>query len=327
MIFSYLAIFLAGTSWGFEAPVFSTSTILPTYLSLAASINDFGRFADSGSDANWFIGFNNAWIIKLPPAPLGDFSRAFIGAKIGRAKTRPNVDKPWLRELIAGKVYMGVSQTPSFTAEQSFFLAETSDLPLEPDAHAYLEGVGGSDWFWAEVPRAMVSFSQPNYLIVWSPTQHFVRASSAPILAAAPVEDSSPRETRAWNNHSISGVPPRNAATALETPINSIYPALAIKLVPSGSEEIAVTEFSAQRAGKRYVASFSVSGENIDEAWVESSRDQLDWERITRLQRRQPFLFSLPADKVGAGLYLRGAARNVSGVTGQSEPSVVPYGP
>ena len=130
MIFSYLAIFLAGTSWGFEAPVFSTSTILPTYLSLAASVNDFGRFADSGSDANWFIGFNNAWIIKLPPAPLGDFSRAFIGAKIGRAKTRPNVDKPWLRELIAGKVYMGVSQTPSFTAEQSFFLAETSDLPL-----------------------------------------------------------------------------------------------------------------------------------------------------------------------------------------------------
>src|SRR3989339_2218179 len=73
----------------------STSTILPTYIALQQNINDFGRFADGGDDANWYIGYNNAWIVKLPPAPMGDFGRAYIGAKIGRAKTRPSPRKSW----------------------------------------------------------------------------------------------------------------------------------------------------------------------------------------------------------------------------------------
>src|SRR3989338_7794366 len=66
-----------------------TRSRLPIFVSLATNINDFGRFADSGPDENWYIGFNNAWIVELPPAPIGEYSRAFIGAKVGRAKTRP----------------------------------------------------------------------------------------------------------------------------------------------------------------------------------------------------------------------------------------------
>ena len=97
-------------------PVLSTSAIVPTIISLSPNLHDYERFANGGPDANWYVGFNNAWIVKLPPAPRGNFERAFIGAKIGRAKTRPAPDKPWLRETIAGKIYMGVSQTPSWTS-------------------------------------------------------------------------------------------------------------------------------------------------------------------------------------------------------------------
>ena len=115
-----LIILLAAGAGAQPLPSSSTSTILPAYVALGPNLNDFDRFADGGPDANWYVGYNNAWIVRLPPAPAGDFPRAFIGAKIGRAKTRPNPKKPWLRELIPGKIYIGVSQNPWFSTEQSF---------------------------------------------------------------------------------------------------------------------------------------------------------------------------------------------------------------
>lgn len=305
----------------------STSVIVPTYITLAPTVHDYNRFADGGPDANWYIGFNNAWIVKLPPAPAGDFTRAFIGARVGRAKTRANPEKPWIRETIPGKVYMGLSQTPAWTSEQSFFLADTSEIPAEPDPQSSVEGVGAAEWLWAEVPMAMVSFSKPNYLIVWSPTNYMTRASSAAILAGADVEESvAGREARAWNNRSIMGVPPRSSANSLETPINNIMPALALKLVPPGPDEPAVTisDLSLARAGRRIVARFSAAGEDVTEAWVESSRDRLDWERVSKRQRRPPYVFSMDKN-LPPGLWLRGAARDISGAIGYSEPSMIPY--
>jgi hypothetical protein len=257
---------------------------------------------------------------------MGEFGRAFIGAKIGRAKTRPNPAKPWLREVINGKIYMAISQTPSFTAQQSFFLVETKDMPLEPQPDAQIEGVGAGEWFWAEVPLSQVSFSRPNYLIIYSPTEDFVKTSSSPVLAAAAVEDSGTRETRAWNNHSITGVPPRNVDGALETPINSISPALAIKLAPPSTSEISVSEFIYERLGKKCLVRFSAWGENIDQAWVEHSRDGLDWERATRFLRKPPYDFTLPQDRCPQpGEYLRGSARDILGTTAVSDPFQAPY--
>jgi hypothetical protein len=313
-------------------PTLSTSVVVPTLLTLAPSLHDYTRFADGGPDANWYVGFNNAWIVKLPAAPAGEFQRAFIGAKIGRAKTRPNSEKPWIRELIQGKVYMGISQTPAWTSEQSFFLAETSDIPADADPQARVDGVGAAEWFWAEVPLSMISFSAANYLIVWSPSNYFTRASSAPILAASESEsaDGEARETRAWNNRSILGVPPRSAANSLETPINNIMPALAIKLVPPGPDEpaVSVNDMSVARADKRVLVRFSAAGEDVSEAWVEVSRDRLDWTRISKLQRRPPYMFALTPEKSpGPGQYVRGVARDTSGAVGYSEPMMIPYAP
>ncbi len=308
-------------------PALSTSVVVPTIITLAPTVHDYSRFADGGPDANWYIGFNNAWIVKLPPAPSGEFQRAFIGAKIGRAKTQPNPDKPWIRQIIPGQVYMGLSQTPSWSSEQSFFLAETKDIPADADPQAHVDGVGAAEWFWAEVPMSMVSFTAPNYLIVWSPTNYFTQDSSAPILAAADADGSS-NETRAWNNRSILGAPPRAAGNSLETPINNIVPALAIKLVPPGPDEpaVSINDLDVARAGRRLLVRFSAAGEDVSEGWVEISRDRLDWSRDSKLQRRPPFVFDLGPDTApGPGMYLRGAARDISGAVGYSDPFMIPY--
>lgn len=310
-------------------PNLSTSVVVPTIITLAPTVHDYTRFADGGPDANWYIGFNNAWIVKLPAAPLGDFKHAFIGAKIGRAKTRPNPDRPWIREIVPGKVYMGISQTPSWNSEQGFFLAETSDIPADADPQARVDGVGAAEWLWAEVPTSMVSFTAPNYLIVWSPSNYFTRASSSPILAAAEIDEPG-NEAHAWNNRSILGVPPRSSANSLETPIKNIIPALAIKLVPPGPDEpaVSVNDLTLARGGKNVIVRFSAAGEDVSDAWVESSRDRLDWERVSKFQRRPPYVFSLPPEKsLAPGLYLRGVARDLSGAVGYSEPVMIPYAP
>jgi hypothetical protein len=311
-------------------PALSTSVVVPTYLTLAPTVHEYTRFADGGPDANWYIGFNNAWIVKLPAAPEGNFQRAFIGAKIGRAKTHPNADKPWIRDVIPGKVYIGISPTPAWTSEQSFFLAQTSDIPADADPQEHVDGVGAAEWFWAEVPLSMVSFTEPNYLIVWSPTNYFLSASSAPILAAADPEAGSSREPRAWNNRSILGVPPRSASLSLETPISNIDPALAIKLVSPAPDEpaVSVNDLTLARSGRRALIRFSAAGEDVTEAWVESSRDQLDWSRATKFQRRPPYVFALPLDKnLAPGVYVRGAARDISGAVGYSDAVMIPYAP
>ncbi len=332
MIIAYFAVVAAfaataGTD-GLPASL-STSTIVPTIVTLAPGLHEYGRFADGGPDANWYVGFNNAWIVKLPPAPAGDFSRAFIGAKLGRAKTRPMPDKPWLRETIPGKVYVGISPSPAWTSEQSFFLAETRDIPAEADPQARVDGVGASEWFWAEVPLTQVSFTVPNYLIVWSPTNYFTKASSAPILAATDLDEPN-GETRAWLNRAIQGVPPRARGASLETPLNTLAPAIAIKLVPPGPDEpaVSIADLTVAHAGKHVIVRFSAAGEDVAEAWVEASRDQLEWARVSRILRRPPYLFSLPADKTpAAGTFLRGSARDVSGAVGVSDGFMIPYAP
>ncbi len=331
MIISFFfaaAALLAAAADGL-APGLSTSSIIPSILTLAPSLHDYGRFADGGPDANWYVGFNNAWIVKLPPAPPGDFARAFIGAKLGRAKTRPVPGKPWLRETIPGKVYAGISPSPAWSSEQSFFLAETRDIPAEADPQARVDGVGAGEWFWAEVPLAQVSFTAPNYLIVWSPTNYFTKASSAPILAATDLDEPG-GETRAWLNRSISGVPPRTSGASLETPLNTLAPAIAIKLVPPAPDEpaVSVADFSVARAGKRVLVRFSAAGEDVSEAWVEASRDQLEWQRVSRFQRKPPYMFSLPPEKNPApGSFIRGAARDISGALGVSDGYMIPYAP
>ncbi|MBI3548835.1 MAG: hypothetical protein HY078_07345 [Elusimicrobia bacterium] len=326
MIFSlFLAALAAASSTQAAAPRAALNDPLtdpisgrmPTYVALAPNINDFGQFADGGPDSNWYIGFNNAWIVQLPPAPQGDFSRAFIGAKVGRAKARPRPARPWEREVTPGKVYIGISPAPNFSAAQQFFLAETRDIPLDTDPKVNIAGTGESQWFWAEVPPGHVSSSGPNYLIVWSPTESFSDATKAPVLAALDTRAAPDDAVHAWVNRSIQGVPPRQAKGALETPIRRLAPALAIKLVPQNQNAITVSECVARATERGIMMSFSVSGQDPELAWIERSKDQLEWERVSKFQRRPPYMITLDHAALPArGAYFRASARDLLGNEG-----------
>lgn len=330
LIFSLLlSSFGFGQANSTSEPQKNTSLLksrLPTFASILPNINDFNQFADSGPDGNWYIGFNNAWIVKLPPVPVGDFTRAFIGAKIGRAKSQSRSGHPWEREPIPGKIYMAVSQNPAFSSQQSFFLVDTTDVPLESDARIYTPGAGQSQWFWAEVPIALISTKEPNYLIIWSPTEEFTSAASAPILAAGESRGKSASEdiAQAWLNRKIQGVPPRRDTGTLETPINHLSPALAIKLVPVNDAEVGVNECSVSQTGQNYIFHFSVDAENAELAWLEESPDQIDWQRVSSYLRQPPYEVTLTPEKLGArGVYFRAAAQDDLGNVGTCDPVFV----
>lgn len=300
---------------------------LPTFVSLASNIQDFGRFADGGPDENWYIGFNNAWIVELPPAPIGEYSRAFIGAKVGRAKTRPKPGGRWgEREPLAGRIYIGISPTPSFTPDRALFLVDAKDIPLESDPKYYVPGAGASQWFWREVPAGMVSFSGPNYLIVWSPDRWLTASSSAPVLAALEERLQEGETPKAWNNRSIGGVAPRRQEGTLETPISNLKPALAVKLVPPNDASVAAHECQAKHVADELQFKFSVEGESIEAAWLESSADQLDWERFSRFVRQPPYTVTIGKGQIAArGAYVRAVARDQLGNEGACDAVWVSY--
>jgi len=323
LLAAFAAVSANAQDAGAEAAAPITTSRLPAFVSLKPNINDYTRFADGGPDGNWYIGFNSAWIVRLPPAPTGDFTRAFIGARVGRAKTRARAGRGWDREAIPGKIYMGISQSASFSSEQSFFLAETSDLPLEADARSAVAGIGQSQWFWTEVPIGLISTTAQNYLVVWSPTEEFTGAANAPILAAADHKRGAGEE-QAWLNQKIQGVPPRSPEGALQTPINNLAPALAIKLVPVNDAAVGVNECSAAAANNLVQFQFSVDAENAQTAWVELSSDQVEWKRISGYLRQPPYHFSLANERLLAkGGYLRAAAQDQLGNLGYCDPVFV----
>ena len=261
--------------------------------------------------------------MKLPPVPRGQFSRAFIGAKLGRAKTTPNPERPWEHTVVPGKIYMAVSQRPAFVSEQSFFLAETQDIPVESDGGINLPGTGRSEWFWTEVPLNHVSSEQSNYLVIWSPTREFRSAAASPILAAK--KPAAPAQTpRAWNNNSIMGVPPRMEGDSLKVPI-VLQPAMAIKLVPNYKKKPAVSDFSVVDAdGDQVVARFSVQAKDVELSWIEMSQDELEWERFSSYRRGPPQLFTFSrAALPPRGAYIRARARDSYGNDGESATAFI----
>src|SRR5206468_924344 len=100
---------------------------------------DFVLFANGGWDGNWYVGYNTCWIQQLP-VPKGAYRRAFIGARLGRMKSQPEPGKPsWEKKALPGEIYMAIASTPAWTREQSHFLVDGRDIPLEPDPENAIE--------------------------------------------------------------------------------------------------------------------------------------------------------------------------------------------
>ncbi len=300
----------------YEQPSVSAAPVVPVYLALHPNINAFTAFSDGGWDGNWYVGYNNCWIVELPRAPRGNYARAYIGARLGRAKTQPRPGRGLERSVIPGKIYLSISSTHTFSATQSYLLALSQELSIEPDPNAINKDQRQAAWYWVEIPLKDVNFEGPNYLALYSPSDFFQSASSAPILGAATTTE---KQAHAWLNRSIRGAAPTDPATALETPIHYLLPALALKLVPPDASEVTVRGLTATRRGEFVNIQFSAYGENVEQGWVELSLDDLSWEKRGPTLRQPPYVFTFTAEAFGKrDVYLRGAARDILGNVGFS---------
>lgn len=264
-----------------------------TYLSALKNLQDYDLFANAGWDGNWFIGFNTCWIVKLPSATTA-FERAFLGAKIGRAKTTPIPSKPpWERQSIPGEIYIAVSSTPAWSLNQSFLLTKLEDIPIESDSQNAVNNIGEARWFWVEVPAELINTEGDNFVALWSPTPYLNTVSSCPILAAGWGK----KETSVWLNNEIEGVPPRDASDSLKTKIFYFEPAIAIKLVLKNSEPPTL-KVSWSDDSEKYYFNVYVTGNNIRCVFIELSYDRTVWERFGRYIWSSPYVFSLDKKEV-----------------------------
>jgi len=310
----------AGAQEPAEPAAFSVKSPVPVYLAAEKNMGRYYLYADGGFHADWYIGYNNCWIVKLPPAVSLNYAKAFIGAKIGRAKIN-SWPLSWDKTPIPGKIYMAVNQQPKFNSENMYFLADSSDLPLEPLPNDYLDAVDSARWFWAEVSLSRISADSPNYLAIWASSRYFTSASSAPIIAAAFSESN---EEDVWLNRSIKGNPP-SGDEVLETPISGLKPALAIKLVPQNEYKVFVKGFMAEMDAEKITVSFAAIGEDIRAAWLEVSYDKFEWQRVTRLMFRAPYFWTFKRDEISKDMfYLRAAAADNLENTGYSKEIVIP---
>lgn len=296
---------------------------LPIYISELPNINDYTLFANGGGwDGNWYIGFNLCWIERLPPAPVGNYLRAYIGAKIGRMKTRQIPGKPiWEKEPIPGDIYISISSTPAWKANQSFFLVNTIDIPLEGEPDVALNGVGEARWFWVEVPLNIINFEGENYVAIWSPTPYFVSTASSPILAGG----WGSKKVNTWLNNDIRGYPPLNPKESLKTSIIVYEPAIAIKLIPENTfQDIRVLILESKKGRENTedkTLLISVQGDQIERVWIEISNDGNEWKKIGRYLWSPPYMFTLQANLFNEGDYkIRACASDIWGNIGYSTP-------
>ena len=132
-------------------------TDAPFILAAKANLNDFRYFANGGFDAGWAVGYHTCWVIKLPTAPAGPWVRAFVGAKLGAAKTQTIPGRPgWDQQPVPGDIYVAIASEPAWPQNRRRLLVRAEDLPLAGHATYPLDGVGESRWFWPEIPLSEV---------------------------------------------------------------------------------------------------------------------------------------------------------------------------
>lgn len=269
----------------------------PLVLSPLANLNDFNLLANGGFDPGWRVGFDTAWVVQLPPAPAGKWKRAFLGAKLGRAKMeRVPGRPPWEKRRIKGEIDVAVAGEPLWPHSRRFPLARVEDIPLEADPDNATDGVGEARWFWVEVPVKHVSLDGPNFVALFSPSASLEGADRAPVLAAGP-RPGKDKSVNAWMSAGRRGQPPLGTAEVFKTAVNTYAPAVALKLVPANDHAVEVSLAEAPEEGwvatTPFLLSASVSGTDVSRAWVEVSTDTKVWTPAAAPVYTPPFAFTL----------------------------------
>ena len=299
----------------------------PVFVAQISNPNDYALFANGGWDGNWYVGWNNGWVKKLPPIPQGRYAHAYIGAKLGRMKTLPPVGRPPEFNPIPGDIWIALSSTPSWKAGQRWKLTTTDAIPLDGSPEYAVENIGESEWFWTEVPLEAVSLPGDNFLALWSPTPELLSVSSAPVLAAGWGE----KDLNTWIMKDIKGEPTAGSA-AIATGISYFQPAMALKLIPEGNPHPMKVRLLAWQNGTlehlKPVITASVEGDSVEEAWIEYATPirhgdviKGHWTPVGRPLWKAPYAFSLDQSRLPRGkVLLRIAARNLWEETAVSDP-------
>ena len=309
------------------AIVEKTPIVPPVYISELPNINDYDIFANSGWDGNWYVGYNVCWIEKfniVPPSPTGTYRKAFIGAKLGRAKTMSVKDKSsWEKEPIPGDIYIGIAPSPAWKSTSRFFLVSCTDIPLEGDMVNAQEGSGEARWYWVEVPMEMVNLEGPNYVALWSPNDYFISRDTAPILCGG--WGARGAEANTWLNNEIQGAPPIDPDDSLKTAISVFEPAIAMKLTPSDTEQDIVVQLFDIKEGKKGTQNktiiASISGDSIERAWIEYAKHDLQYTKTGKFLYNPPWNFTLNPNLLPKErLFIRITAQDTWGNRGYSQP-------
>jgi len=316
-------------------PLYAAAPDGPVFIAQVPNPNDYSLFANGGWDGNWYVGYNNGWIKKLPAIPKGNFAHVYVGAKLGRMKTLPPVGRPPDFTPVPGEIWIALASTPSWNSKQHWKLATTDDIPLDGSPEYAMENIGESEWLWTEVPLDAINFSGDNYLALWSPTPELVSVSSAPVLAAA----WGGKEVNTWLAKEIRGEPPKDAKAALATGISYFQPALALKLIPAGNPHPMRVRILSWQNGTpdhlKAVVTGSVDGESVERVWIEFNASvrhgdvvKGHWTQVGRSLWKAPYTFSLDQGRLPKGkILLRMAAANIWEENASSEPFEIEVSP
>src|ERR1700683_5330787 len=162
--------FLFAFSFLISVHLFAATNDYPVFVAQVPNPNDYDLFANGGWDGNWYVGYNNGWIKKLPPIPPGPYAHAHLGTRMGRMKTQPPVGRPPQFPPVPGEFLMAIASTPSWKSSEPVGIASSEDIPVEGNSEYALDGVGTSEWFWKEIPLSSVNLSGDNYIALWSST-------------------------------------------------------------------------------------------------------------------------------------------------------------
>ncbi|MEA2081948.1 MAG: hypothetical protein U9O97_04355 [Elusimicrobiota bacterium] len=235
----------------------------PRYIANLPNIHEYELFSNNGWTGNWYVGYDHSWIVKLPPVKgINKFKKAFIGVKLGRAKTAKQLETALQTEINAQKeklegaspaekenlvseieslkkkkesaaiasVCISVSENSDFSDNKKYIAAQNSEIPLDGDHNEALNNIGSAQWFWKEVPLSSISENKNNFVAVWSENALFTSASYAPVIAAGWSE----KNKYAYLSTDNFGKAPKN----LEKKISFFTPGLCIKLVPENNEKL-----------------------------------------------------------------------------------------
>jgi hypothetical protein len=305
LVFAVLALLA-----GFDSVRAQSTVDYPVYVTDLANPNDYTIFANAGWDGNWYVGHDTAWVKKLPVIPPGQYKRAFLGARVGRAKLEVTGKRASDRRPIRGELFMAISATAAWKPSQYVRLTETSAIPAEGDFENPITLAGESQWFWAEIPVTSVQPKGDNFIALWSPTPAFVAASSSPILAAG----WGSKSVSTWLMRGLKGSPPQTPGD-LGAGISYFQPALALKLIPDGPPHPLQVNVLSWRQGDAEhpspVLVVDAAGPSVERVWVEASQKG-EWRRVGRPLWKAPYIFTLAVEELPPGrVQLRAVAANV----------------